>query len=175
MVSPSIEKTVIKVIDDSVNNTSVVVTDTIWEKLPNFVANSAEKAGVTKETLSGKLITGNSSAQIAENIAEDVFAPVATTVIKYIVTVLIFVVLLIVVKFLARLLNSIFKKSLLGGANALLGGVLGAIKGVIYAILFCLLVSLITNITKDNFFITNEMIENSTVFKFVLNLIPFKF
>lgn len=175
MVSPSIEKTVVKVIDDSVNSTSAAVTDAIWEKLPGFVSNAAEKSGVSKDTLSSKLMGGSSSADIAQNIADEVVAPVATTVIKYIATVLIFIILLIVVKFLARLLNSIFKKSLLGGANAILGGALGAVKGAIYAILFCLLVSLITNITKDNFFITNEMIENSTVFKFVLNLIPFKF
>ncbi len=174
-VSPTIEKNVVVVMDESVNSASAAVTDTIWEKLPNFVSNAAEKSGVTKDTLSNKLMGSSSSEDIASSIAEEIFKPVATTVIKYIATVIIFVILLIVVKILARLFNAVFKKSLLGGANAILGGALGAIKGAIYAILFCLLVSLIANITKDNFFITNEMIENSTVFKLVLNLIPFKF
>ncbi len=174
-VSPSIEKMVVTTIDEAASNTSAAVSDTIWEKLPNFVSNAAEKSGVTKDTVSNKLAGGADSAAIAKSITDDVLAPIATTVIKFIVTVILFVILLFVVKLLARIINKLFKKSLLGGANAALGGVLGAIKGIIYTVLFCLLISLITNVSKDNFFITNEIIENTTVFKFILNLIPFKF
>ncbi len=174
-VSPSIEKTVVTAIHEAATSTSDAITNTIWEKLPGFVSNAAEKSGITKDTVSNKLVGGADSAAIAQNITDEVLSPIATTVIKYIVTAIVFVILLIVVKFLARLINSLFKKSLLGGANAALGGVLGAAKGIIYTVLFCIVISLITNVSKDNFFITNEIIENTTIFKFVLNLIPFKF
>ncbi|MBR6572434.1 MAG: CvpA family protein [Clostridia bacterium] len=175
VVSPTIEKKVVTTIDEATSGTSAAITDTIWEKLPKFVSNAAEKSGVTKDTVSNKLVSGTDSAAIAQNISQEILAPIVTTVIKYIATAVLFLILLFVVKLLARIINKLFKKSLFGGANAALGGVLGAAKGAIYAILFCIIVSLLTNVSKDNFFITNEIIENTTVFKFILNLIPFKF
>ena len=134
-----VEPTVITAIEQGIENASSDATQSVYEKLPNFIKNNLEMFGATEEELSSyvnsSLVGG--AAAVAETVNQKVVAPIVISIVKTLVSVIMFVVLLFVVRILAKLINKLFSFSLVGTLNKVLGGVLGAVKGIIFAAVFC--------------------------------------
>ncbi len=171
-----IEPPIIKsVAEETVGNTENAV-QTVWDSMPDFITNNAERLSLDSEQLS-KPLTDNTSSGVetaVRNVSQDVIKPVAVKILGLIYSVIIFVVLSVIVKFLAKLINKIFSFSIVGKANRILGGIIGIFKGAVIAVVFCMVISIIVSLTKNGFLIfTPDNINNSYVFKMLTEILPF--
>ena len=100
--------------------------------------------------------------------------PFVYNLAKIICAIILFVILLIIIKLLAKLIGSIFKLPVLNGLNKLFGAAFGGVQGVLYASLFCMVISAVISLNYEGFwFFTNENIEASTLFKWLMTFSPF--
>lgn len=170
VIEPPILNSITNVAGENVSQT----VDATWEALPNFIKNNSEKFNVSKDDI-GQNISLNAQQNIKEttkSVLEHSVKPIAVNILKMLYSVIIAVVLIIVVKFLAKFINKLFSFSVVGKLNSTLGGILGVVKGLVAAWLFCTIVYLIISFTKNGIWIFNaENIENTTVFKFLAELI----
>lgn len=160
---------------EAVSNTEDTV-QTVWEALPDFITRNAERLNLNSEQLTETVTDDMSgSAQAAvQSASQNMIKPVAVKISGLIYSVILMVVLLIAVKFLARIINRLFSFSIVGKANRTLGGIVGLLKGAVFAIVFCMIISLAVSFTENGFLIfTPENINNSYIFKFLTEIIPF--
>lgn len=143
------------------------------EALPGFIVNSfGDEISVFTEKIDQNLSQGTETA--VRTASQQVVKPIATKLLGLLFTAILFLLLLVVVKFLAKFLNGIFSFSIVGNLNRTLGGVIGIIRGIIFVLIFCTVISIIISFTGKPFLIfSQENIENSVLFKFFTDIIPF--
>ncbi|MGN0493484.1 MAG: CvpA family protein [Acutalibacteraceae bacterium] len=170
IIEPSIVSSVTSSVDSVTADTASKAADEVWEKTPGWIKNSAERLGVSKESIDKSIVgnIGNSLEDSVTAVSQDVIKPVVTQTLSLIFEVLVLVILLLLVKPLAKLINKLFSFSIIGKANRVLGGIVGIPKGIIIAMAFCLVIILITSFTSDGFLIfTDEAMEKSWFFSHI--------
>ncbi len=173
-----IEPPALKAVEDATADTAELSVETMWGAIPEFLQNSAEKIGITREKIEETLNnnSGGSVSSVAQTVSQEAVKPVISEILALIYSVFIFILLLIAVKFLAKFLNRVFSFSLVGTLNRVLGGIAGIPKGIIIAILFIIIVTLITMFSTDGFlFFDKDVIEETVIFKLLLKMIPMQF
>ena len=163
IIEPPIVASVGDVTGDSVEET----VNSVWDALPGFVQNSAERFGITTESLNESISSniGNGAESAVKNASQELIKPLVTKPIALIYIVISVIIMLFVVKILAKVVNKMFSFSLVGTANRVLGGIVGIPKGIIMAMVFCLVISLIVSFTTNGFLIfTDEAMEKSWFF-----------
>lgn len=165
----------VTVTGDAAGATTQEMVDTAWEALPDFIADNAEKFGVSKDELSEKLVGIGSEdrEQAIEKALQETVRPIFVRVIGMLCSSLLFIILAFVVKILAKLLNGVFSFSVAGSLNRTLGAVIGLIKGAVFAIVFCMLAGMLASFTGGFWIFTEDALEASTVAKFLLSITPF--
>ncbi len=143
------------------------------EALPGFIVNSfGDEISVFTEKIDQNLSQGTETA--VRTASQQVVKPIATKLLGLLFTAILFLLLLIAVKFLAKFLNGIFSFSIIGNLNRTLGGVIGIIRGIIFVLIFCTVISIIISFTGKPFLIfSQENIQNTVLFKFFTDIIPF--
>lgn len=171
-----IEPPIISAVSDEGQESNSKAVEKVWEKLPEFVVSAAEDVGVTAEKLDKDISTNMHEGveKAVKDSSQSLIRPVVVKILGLIYSVVIMLVLSFVVSILAKFVNSLFSFSVVGKLNRALGGVIGAVKGIVAAIFFCMVVSLIISFTENGFLIfTPENVNNSYVFKFFTEIIPF--
>ena len=173
-VRPAINKSVESTIAEGASTTEEAI-DSVLSKFPSFISNS-EFLNNTKENLSQSATDAaiNDSVALSNTVSDVFIKPPLIKLFSIFVSIILIIVLLIIVRILAKLINKLFSFSVVGKINKFLGGILGAVKGFGFAIVFCLVIGLVLSFTKDGFFfITQENIDSSYIFKFFMELAPF--
>lgn len=176
-----IEPSVIKVAEESsaaadqnIQDNISLISDKIWESLPDFVKNNSADINQNNILNSVNIDTSDTVTSVAEKVSQTVAKPVVSKMLSALYAVIILVVLLILVKFLAKLINPLFNFSVIGKLNRTLGGVLGLLKGILISAVFCAAVSLIISFTKEGFLcFTSESVENSFIVSRIISVLPF--
>ena len=163
--------TVLTKVEAAVLETGAEASEALNNVLPEFIVNGADFLGIDI----AKTITATSTASaLAENITDSIVKPVVSSVIYAVLSLLLFGLGMYLVRVLARAVNSLFKISLVGKLNRLLGAVLGAAKGLVIAFIVCLVITIAISFTKNGFlFFTKENIEASLIFSKIAELNPF--
>ncbi|MBQ3817418.1 MAG: CvpA family protein [Clostridia bacterium] len=172
-----IHKEIVNSATDAAESYGEKSSNAIWDSLPEVIKNNSERIGISSEDFIEKTVSGISSGakSSVEAASKEIIKPVIVKVLGLLFSVIILIILMIIVKFLAKLLNKLFSFSIVGKLNRMLGGIAGAAKGVIVAFAFCLVISLIISFTKNGiFFFTEENIDKTVIFKFLLSFSPFK-
>ena len=172
----AIEPSIISSVGEVTENTTADTAENVWEALPDFIKNNAERFGINKEEITRNISSdmGQNTTEIVTDISQNSIKPVAVGILKALYEVILMLVLLVIVKFLARFINKLFSFSLVGKLNKVLGGTLGLVKGLIIAWIFCTAVVLIISFTENGIWIFNsENIEKTYIFKMLANLIKF--
>ncbi len=172
-----IEPSVLKSVNESSSQSTNTVVDNTWNSMPKFVTANAERLGVSKEKLSESVSRNisNGAGAAVKSASQDIIKPVAVKVLGLCYSTIIFAALLFVVKILAKAVNKLFSISVVGTVNRALGGAVGLLKGAIFAAFFVAVISIIISFTGNGFWIfTYENIENSHIFKSLVQILPFK-
>jgi len=166
------------VVKAAVNSLEKGAEDEIQNALPEIVVNkeSSVFSFVVPEdfarSIKDNLSLGTETA--VKTASQNIVRPIATKILGLLFAVILILVLSVLVKFLAKILNKVFSFSVIGKLNRTLGGVIGGVKGIAFAMIFCMVVSLILSVTGKSFLIfSNENIENSYLFKFLTDIVPF--
>lgn len=167
MYEKTIEPVVIKSVEGMINDSEKLVSEKVFDNLPNFIKNTAERFNINEESLN---VVGNSS-EVAQKISNDVVRPVAHSILKAIISIVLIIVLSILFKFLAKVLNKIFSFSIVGTLNRTLGGALGLVRGLTFVTIFVLAVNIIISFTGGFLFFTNESVEASNIFKLIASFL----
>lgn len=139
--------------------------------IPDFIFNAISVFGVTKDSLLSETEGAVSSTQTGiTNAIESVISPVLTSIISFFLIIILFILFIVLFKFLIRLINSLFELPILHMFNKALGGVLGIIEGAVFVFLFVVLIKIVLPFTGDDFFITQQMINESIIFKAMYDL-----
>lgn len=172
-IEQSVNTTVEKTIDNATDK-SYAAVDTVWNKMPEFITQNdffpISKEEVIKEIESK---TDETNEQLAYQISNTLVKPPITKIISVLISIIILSLLSVLVKLLARNIKKIYKDTVIGDADRLLGGLLGVLKGVFVSLCFCLTVSLLLSFNKDGFLIFRYDFINSTyIFKYLMELLP---
>ncbi len=177
-----VEPSVIKVAEDTslaadqnIENNISLISDKIWESLPDFIKNNTSGDINQNNFLDNIDISSTDTVtDIAKNVSQTVAKPVVSKMLSALYAVIIMLILLIIVKLLAKLLNPLFNFSVIGKLNRTLGGVLGVLKGILISTVFCAAVSLIVTLTANGFLcFTREAVENSFIVSKIISFLPF--
>lgn len=176
----AIEPSVFKTVNQITDSTETVIDDTVntvLDKMPNFITES-NYFNISKtdavDLVKQDTATQNGETVLANSISKNVVKPPVVKLLSLILSIVFIAVFIFVVKFLAKFINKIFSISVIGSLNKFLGAVIGIVKGVAVSLIFCLLISLILSFTKNGFLIfTNESINSSYLFKFLMQFINF--
>lgn len=145
--------------------------EAIKEAMPDFLAEGAAVLGID---IDESLANVNTIPELAAKITDNVIGPAATSLIYAILSLLLFGLGMFLVRIIAKAVNRLFKVSIVGVANRLLGGVLGVGKGVVVAFVFCLIITTIVTFTKNGFLcFTKANIEQSIIFGKLAQWNPF--
>ncbi len=146
--------------------------DSIYSSLPSFVAEYAEKVGLSSKEVASTVSTDNlNSAELARTLCDNAIKPAVVSILNYILSLVLFIPLIFVFRFVAKLIRALIKGNILGKLDRLLGSLLGIGLGAAFVVVFCLLISLISNLL--NLEILSQAIDGSFVFKTVFGYIPF--
>ncbi len=166
-----IEPALVDTVSQSINDTANATADQIWQGLPPFLTNNAEKFNISKDSLDGLITKNGNVSDTVGNVSQTAVKPILTEIIKTLYAVILIVVLLFAVKLLAKFLNKLFSFSLVGKLNTALGGVIGLIKGTVIAVIVCEIIILLISITPNGIWIfNNQNIASTVIFKFLSNI-----
>lgn len=164
------------IIEAAVNSAGENAEQEAKNALPGFIDNESSfgSSVVNDFTQSIKQNISAGTETAVKSASQQIVKPVAVKILSLLFSVILILVLMIVVKFLARLLNKMFSFSIVGKLNRALGGLVGVFKGVGFAMIFCMLISLLLSFTGKPFLIfSQENINNTYLFKFLTEIIPF--
>lgn len=144
-------------------------TNALIEAIPDYIANAAEIAGISVQSLAQQLSGSVDSAQAAEKIytaVEGAFVIPAIRIVAF------FIVYAITERILALgigIINKFFKLPIIKSFNKLLGGAAGALKGILVVAVISLVFSLFVMIAPETEFAL--AIEHSTVYQITIEAI----
>ncbi len=170
-LEPALSKAIENAVSDKVSSGTADISQTIWDALPSFVKNNAEKMNFNKNNLLNEAV-GNTASEVSADVCKRAVKPLAVNFLKTTVTIVLLAVLSILFRFLAKTLNKLFSFSLVGTLNRTLGGILGLVYGLAWSAVFVLAVSLAVSLTGGFFCFTNEAVEASHIFKTAVDILP---
>ncbi len=166
----AVKPTVTTAIEGAISDTQGAIKDNIIEALPSFIKNNISDFNMDNSDFIASNI--DTPETMAEKICESVVRPTATYLLEIIFFLILFIVLSIVLKFVVKILNKVFSFSIVGKLNSVLGGVIGIIMGVIFALIFTLVINLIVSLNGGFSIFTGDNINNTLLFKWIINQIP---
>ena len=169
-----IEPSVVSRIEKSADEDTHKKLENIYDEMPSYIKNNAEKFGVSKEdindTFSDNISNGITVA--AKKTLENNLKPFAVEVLNLLISRTIIVILLILVGFLAKVINKLFSVKFLDKINKSLGAFLGCFKGLIIVFVLFIVINLFFKFKPDGFGEFNKVNFNaSPVIKFINNII----
>ncbi len=115
----------------------------VFDNLPDFAKNQAEKCGIDVSSIARQIGTGGfeDGDSLYKSLAQDIVKPIAVTVLKHIMYFVLAVLYAIVLRAILKSLCKGMKKlRLIGSADKTVGGIIGIAKGVVIVFLLgCLL------------------------------------
>jgi uncharacterized membrane protein required for colicin V production len=174
-VRPSIVKSIEANLSEFNGENLSQVFNKVKNNIPSYMLTAAGyNAEIEKNIADEIMVSKGNTAKAAADITDRLAKPAMTYILNIILIFILFFLFMLVVRFLAKVLNSLFNVPVLGTVNYLLGGVLGIFKGVIIALLLCALISISIKLFGDKWFITNDIVNNTYLYKYVSQLyIPF--
>ena len=165
----TVEPSIIKTVETSVNGGTENAVESVWEALPGFVKNDSSAA--VKDQISEQINNNiaDGAVKTAQSVSQNVIMPLVTKLLATLYGAIIFIVLLFVVRILANVLNKLFSFSIVGKLNKSLGGVIGLFQGALFAILFILIVKLLVSFTGGFLIFTPEALDSSYIYGFISN------
>lgn len=172
-IEPSVFTTVEKTIDNTTDK-SFQAVDVVWEKMPEFITQN-DFFSLSKEDVINEIESKSdeTNEQLAYHISNTIIKPPITKIISVLISIIILSLLSVLVKLFARNIKKIYKNTVVGDADKLLGGLLGIVKGAFFSMCFCLIISLLLSFNEDGFLIFRYDLINSTyIFKYLMELLP---
>lgn len=180
IIEPAIVKKVTTENKDAATNSVTGTVNKVYNGLPNFVKNYAQKKEITEQSVVSDIDNtyGAEAQSLTEKVVTDVskkmIRPVALEIIKSVIGTVIFIGLMIVVRILAKVISKAVKLAGLKKYDGTLGGLLGFLKGVLAAAIICTVISVLVNTTGVNVWvISKDGIEKSYIFGFLATINPF--
>lgn len=128
------------------NYSSKEKAELVFENLPDFAKNQAEKVGINVSTIQGQLtkIKLDSSKDLYVALEDQVVRPIAVSVLKHIMYFVTAILYGIILVFIAKSITKTFKKSeVIERTDMILGGIVGILKGAVVVFLICNLLTFI--------------------------------
>ncbi len=171
-----IEKGVVSTVETTLTQqmeSGEAAIDGIFDALPDFIANSAEKNGIGTDGLVSEISQGKKPHDIALTVNNQIVKPLVLPILLIIIDIIMFTVLMFVFRFLSKMICTLFKAPVLKSVNKALGVVLGIIKGLLISVLVCSIISFIVNYGFGGKFLifTEEAIESSYLFGKLANVL----
>ena len=167
-INSGIHSTVETAVGDTYSNIDSAVAENITDKLPDFIADNANIAGILSDNYT-------SPTEVADAVCADVVRPVVTAILNAVITAILLIALLIAFKSLAKLINKLFSFSIIGTANKILGAFIGLIKGIGVVVIFVAVITFIVNFNGGFLIFTKKNIDSSVLFNFISGILPFNF
>lgn len=166
----SIINSVTEAINENVGESAQTVADAIVDKLPwlaQILIPNADTSEITKAIENG-------SSTIA-NAVETAVSPLIIGLISVIATILLFILFSIFFRWLARLISGHFRVPVLNSLNKALGGVFQLISGSVIIMFVIFVTKIISNISGDQAFLTEQMANDTILFKWFYHINIFDF
>lgn len=144
-------------------------TNALIEAIPDYIANAAETAGISVQSLAQQLGSSVDSAQAAEKIYTAVESAFVVPAIRIVAFFIVFAVAQRILAILIGIVNKFFKLPVIKGINRILGCFAGALKGAVIMSVICILLSLVIMILPENEIVSE--IGNSTVYQSVIETV----
>ncbi len=164
-----VEDTVVSSVESTLDKqieTGEAAMEEIWESLPKFITNSAEKNDINTDSIIADINHGQTAKDIALSVNNNIVKPLVLPMLLIVVDIILFTVLMFVFKLLSKMICTLFKAPVLKSVNKALGIVLGIIKGLAISVLVCSVIAFIVDInSSQQFLIFNQaVIEDSYIF-----------
>jgi uncharacterized membrane protein required for colicin V production len=161
-IAPDVKSSVAQSISSTTGETTSVI-----ENLPDAVRGILNLFGVTDESVSTAVSnTAKTTSNVVSDVVESTIASAVTSVLTIVLLVVCFLLLLIIFKFISKRLLKIFKIPVLKQLNRFFGGVLGLCEGLILCFVGVAICAIIVPL-NGNFFVTPELISQSTIFNLI--------
>ncbi len=168
-VANGLEKTLSETVVNNVDSAPAELLEGLPQPILAFLGNNAQLQ-TALDNLEGSAIT--TAESMVDTLMSVVVRPVMVWIIQFVAFILLFIVLSFVAKVLAKLVRPITKLPLLHQADGGLGAVLGLIKGAVFAIAFVSVVQLIAATASSDALITQDMINNSILVRWIAEINP---
>jgi uncharacterized membrane protein required for colicin V production len=147
-----------------------VVSNNIFESIPDFLSNILIGFGVTQRGFASTLSEATEFTQKATLTTVDtVIKPILISAISVFAIIILFILFFILLKLLGRYLLKIFKLPIIKQINGLLGGLLGIVEGLLIIMIF-IIISKASASFSNSTFISKELIDSSFLFKYLYYL-----
>lgn len=144
-------------------------TNALIEAIPDYIANAAETAGISVQSLAQQLGSSVDSAQAAEKIYTAVESAFVVPAIRIVAFFIVFAVAQRILAILIGIVNKFFKLPIIKSFNKLLGGAAGALKGIIVIAVLSLVLSFVIMLAPETEF--SLAAEQSTVYQIMTDTI----
>lgn len=144
-------------------------TNALIEAIPDYIANAAETAGISVQSLAQQLGNSVDSAQAAEKIYTAVESAFVVPAIRIVAFFIVFAVAQRILAILIGIVNKFFKLPIIKSFNKLLGGAAGALKGIIVIAVLSLVLSFVIMLAPETDF--SLAAEQSTVYQIMTDTI----
>ena len=144
-------------------------TNALIEAIPDYIANAAETAGISVQSLAQQLGSSVDSAQAAEKIYTAVESAFVVPAIRIVAFFIVFAVAQRILAILIGIVNKFFKLPIIKSFNKLLGGAAGALKGIIVIAVLSLVLSFVIMLAPETDFALAA--EQSTVYQIMTDTI----
>lgn len=160
----AIKPSVVSTLTESLVTNDGQINAATIKKIPKFISR-----GLNLDNI--EVFDIDTPKTICERICDTNLKPRIMPFLKAVTSLILFVILSVVLKFVVNILNKLFSFSVIGKLNTVLGGTLGVIMGVIFAVVFVLVINLLITLFGKVAFFNTENINNTYIFKFILQQI----
>lgn len=158
-VSNTIGQETGSVINEIITNLPSFITDLVpWLDSSDSVTNAID-----------------SGADAAAYAVEELVSPIVIGAISLLAASIIFFLLMILVRFISNAVSRTFQIPVLLGVNRTFGGVLGLLNGCVFVMLVVLIIRLIASLAADETFITQQVYDQTYLFRFFNSFNMFDF
>ena len=168
VIEPTVSTAIENTINKQVASSTEALTENVLDALPAFIRNNIDKGNISNINF----LDVDTAESLADKICETVVKPGAIYFLKIIISLILFIVLSFIFKFVVKLLNKVFSFSIIGKVNRTLGGIIGVIMGLVITLLFVLIVNVVVSVSDGFWIFTQETINQSKIFSFVLENLP---
>ncbi len=144
-------------------------TNALIESIPDYIANAAEAAGISLQSLALQLSGTVDPAQAAEKIYAAVESTFVVPAIRIVAFFIIFAITERIIALGIGIINRFFKLPIIKSFNKLLGGTAGALKGIISVAVISLAFSFVTMIAPETDF--SQAVGQSGVYQIMIEAI----
>lgn len=169
-----LEPRIINAAGDMIIDGSKDTLNNVWNSLPKWITKNSEKLGFSEEEVDEILMDnyGNDARETFADISRKLIRPGVINFLEAFFIILIVAALWALVGVASDMLNALFKAKKLEAVNSSLAAILGFIGGVVIIIVFTNLVESLLYIFPDGlWFLNQESISHSVLFKFFMNIV----